>query len=179
MPEIEDHHIVGSKGHIQKLERMKAREKTKRCILYPEDVVKINWDLFITLILLISCVITPLRIAFGEDPEPIGWEVINWTIDGLFLIDIFVVFNSAYYDDDFIIIESRKVIANSYIRSWFMIDAVAIIPFDSFIKMSSQDEGAGATHKNNYQEMIRIARMGRLYKLIKMTKLLRILKIIK
>ena len=112
---------------------MKNRKEKKFGILYPEDHGKVNWDLFITLILLISCVITPLRIAFGESEEPIGWEVTNWTIDSLFFIDIFVVFNSAYYDEDYVIIESRKVIAKSYIYSWFFIDALAIVPFDRFI----------------------------------------------
>ena len=148
-------------------------------ILYPEDVTKTNWDLFITLILLISCIITPLRIAFGEDPEPTGWAVTNITIDLLFLIDILVMFNSAYYDEDFQIIESRKMIANAYVRSWFFIDAVAIIPFEYFVEAATQQsDGSTGGNANNF-EMVRIARMGRLYKLIKMTKLLRILKIIK
>ena len=119
---------------------MKAREKKKKWILYPEDAQKVNWDLFITLILLISCVITPLRIAFGENEEPLGWEIINWTIDSLFFIDIGVVFSSAYYDEDFVIIEDRKLIAASYCKSWLMIDALAIIPFDKFINAFSNNK---------------------------------------
>ena len=130
------------------------------------------------MILLISCIITPLRIAFGEDPEPLGWAVTNVTIDALFGVDIIVMFNSAYYDEDFLIIESRKLIACAYLRSWFLVDALAIIPFEEFVEAFKGEEDGGAGNAN-YQEMVRLARMGRLYKLIKMTKLLRILKIIK
>jgi len=112
---------------------MRARDKVKVGILYPEDPPKVNWDLFITLILLISCILTPLRIAFGEDEEPMGWEIINNTIDGLFLIDILVIFSSAYYDDDYNIIDDRCLIAKSYFYSWFLIDVLAIIPFERFV----------------------------------------------
>ena len=50
---------------------MRARDHKVPCLLYPEDPAKENWDLFITLILLISCALTPYRIAFGEIEEPI------------------------------------------------------------------------------------------------------------
>ena len=55
----------------EKLERMRFRMNKKKNLLYPEDTFKVNWDLFITLILLISCITTPFRIAFGDLKEPI------------------------------------------------------------------------------------------------------------
>lgn len=45
---------------------MHERKQKKACLLYPEDPIKKYWDFYITIILLISCVTTPLRIAFGE-----------------------------------------------------------------------------------------------------------------
>mmetsp|Transcript_26579 Transcript_26579/g.40570 ORF Transcript_26579/g.40570 Transcript_26579/m.40570 type:complete len:153 (-) Transcript_26579:169-627(-) len=91
-----------------KVERMRARKNKKTWMLYPEDQHKVYWDLFITVILLISCILTPYNIAFGGIQEPLGWTMINFTIDGMFLIDILIIFNSAYYDDEFIIVEDRK-----------------------------------------------------------------------
>ena len=74
---------------------------------------------------------TPLSIAFNDienvDPQS---QVIDYIIDSLFLIDIFVIFNTAYYNDDSEIIDDRKEIASAYARWWFMIDLLAIIPFD-------------------------------------------------
>ena len=155
------------KSDRAKLERMRHRTSKINSLFYPEDQFKIIWDLFITLVLLISCVTTPYRIAFGEVVEPVKWKIINFTIDALFLIDIFVIFNSAYYDEDYMIIENRKQIAKGYIYSWFVIDTLAIIPFDVFLS------------EGDYQEMMRIARIGKISRLIKMTRLLRILKIVK
>ena len=63
--------------------------------------------------------------------------------------------------------EDRKLIAKEYLTSWFVIDSLAIVPFDYLLV------------SDNYQEIVRFARIGRISKLIKMTRLLRILKIVK
>jgi len=52
---------------------MKHRDDKKDWILYPEDQSKTYWDIYITLILLITCLLTPWRIAFGEEEDPIEW----------------------------------------------------------------------------------------------------------
>ena len=44
------------------------------------------------------------------------------TIDILFGLDILVIFNTAYYDDDVDLIENRADIAKSYVKLWFWID---------------------------------------------------------
>lgn len=143
-------------------------------MFYPEDQHKVYWDLFITGILLVSCIVTPWRIAFADlsIDEPLEWLVINYTIDCLFLIDILVIFNSAFHNDDFNIVEDRKEIAKQYLSGWFTIDLLAIMPFDLMIESNSSDG-------NNFQDFARIIRLGRMSKLIKMMRLLRILKIVK
>ena len=82
---------------------MYERKDKKPYLLYPEDPFKKYWDFYITIILLISCVTTPLRIAFADPVEgdPLEWDIINNFIDFCFLIDIFAVFCSAYYDAEY------------------------------------------------------------------------------
>lgn len=41
-----------------------------------------------------------------------------------------VIFNSAYYDDEFHIVEDRQQIAVNYLKSWFLIDFLSIFPID-------------------------------------------------
>ena len=86
-------------------------------------------------------------------------------------MDIIAVFFIAYYDEDFKMIDNRKTIALSYLRGMFVIDTVAILPFDYIIK--SSDSSA------NINDMIRITKIGRLYKLVKLTRLLKMIKILK
>lgn len=53
---------------------MYERKEKKMFLFYPEDPCKKYWDFYITIILLISCVITPLRIALGDEKgEPLEW----------------------------------------------------------------------------------------------------------
>lgn len=55
---------------------------------------------------------------------------INTCVDILFFIDIIFAFNTAYYDEDFKIIDNRKRIASSYLKGWFVVDFIAIVPFE-------------------------------------------------
>ena len=57
-------------------------------------------------------------------------KVMNTTIDLLFVFDIIIIFNSAFYNEFNEILDDRKVIAKNYLTGWFTIDVVAIIPFD-------------------------------------------------
>lgn len=51
----------------KKIERMTKRANRKKFLIYPESRFKMWWDLFMTLILLMTCIMTPLDIAFDED----------------------------------------------------------------------------------------------------------------
>ena len=112
---------------------MRARGSKVGFLLYPEDQIKENWDFFICLVFIVSCVITPLRIAYGEIKEPVGWVFVSKVIDTMFFIDILVIFNSAFYDSEFHIVEKRKIIGKEYLKSWFLVDLLAIIPFEDIM----------------------------------------------
>jgi hypothetical protein len=49
----------------EKLNRMRFRQKKSDRLLYPEDTSKVQWDLFIAVILITSCILTPYSIAFN------------------------------------------------------------------------------------------------------------------
>lgn len=80
-------------------------------------------------LLLYTCCQSPYSIAF-IDSDSTSWLVVNTLIDTFFFIDIFVNFTSAYYDLDYELIDDRKVIAKTYLSSWFSVDFLSIIPFD-------------------------------------------------
>jgi hypothetical protein len=51
----------------QQIKRMTYRKTRGKFLLYPEDRFKSFWDIFITLVLLTTCVYTPLEIAFAVE----------------------------------------------------------------------------------------------------------------
>ena len=110
---------------------MKKRDGKKWYLFYPEDVIKSRWDIFMTYCLIFTCISTPIFISFHEDEPGLDeWETVNLIVDFFFAMDIIVVFFSAFYDDDFVIIDEFKYIARNYIFGWFFLDVAAITPFD-------------------------------------------------
>ena len=91
-------------------EKKQKRRKRKVCMLYPNDSFKKYWDIIIALTLVLCALIIPYRVAMTEEDSMI-WVVINYIIDFVFLIDILVVFFSAYRNEDFMLIHDRKKIA--------------------------------------------------------------------
>lgn len=55
----------------------------------------------------------------------------------------------------------------NYLKSWFLIDLISIIPFDIILMYGS------------INRIARFSRIGKLYKIIRMTKMVRLLKIAK
>lgn len=114
-------------------------------MIYPEDTWKEQWDLFVSFILIFTCAVTPYRLSFVSEDD-IDWEIINGIVDLAFFVDMILIFNTAYYDEDFKMIQHRGVIAFSYFRGWFIIDLLAIFPIGYIQKIlpegdvdSSQD----------------------------------------
>lgn len=109
---------------------MTERQFRKKWIIYPEDNWKPYYDVFICLIIVISCIFTPLDIAFfGMLSEHVKWYLV--VIDVIFLTDILINFNSAFYDSHYDCIDDRKEIANNYIKGWFFLDLIAILPIEN------------------------------------------------
>lgn len=101
-------------------------------MLYPEHQIKIFWDLFITLVLLFACLVTPYRIAFiAKDDQ--AWNIIDAVVDVLFVFDMILIFNTAYYDNNYRLIDNRKQIAKAYLTSWFSIDAISVTPMEMLV----------------------------------------------
>ena len=92
-----------------------------------------------------------------------SWKITNYIVDCFFLIDIIFIFNTAIIDEeDSIIIANRSEIAWQYLKGWFTIDLVAIIPFEAILI-----NGESAN-------LVRYTRMGRLNKVFKLMRLVRL-----
>lgn len=116
---------------------MKQRDNKKRYICYPEDRLKNIWEVVISMSLMIACTTTPVYIAFQDDSQQLAmtsWEIMNLVLDCVFGIDIIIMFFSAFHDDEFYLVDDMKMIALNYFRGWFIIDFLAIFPFDKIIQ---------------------------------------------
>lgn len=78
--------------------------------------------------LIFSCIEIPYRLAFIAGDDDITWQVITNIVNCFFIIDILNNFTTAFYDEDFKLVSDRKEIVKKYLRGFFILDFIAIIP---------------------------------------------------
>lgn len=72
------------------------------------------------------------------------------------------------------------MVRKTYLKSWFFIDVLSVIPFDYLLKLLhklTEEEGSVASGRS--AKMIRLARLGRLARLIRLAKLVNLRKFAK
>ena len=61
----------------------------------------------------------------------------DFYLDFVFLIEVVAIFNKPVYDVNQHLVTDRKVIALKYLKGWFILDIIALMPI-SYIKMKSE-----------------------------------------
>ncbi|XP_077863314.1 potassium voltage-gated channel unc-103-like [Saccoglossus kowalevskii] len=112
--------------------------KLQRCTILHYTPFKATWDWLVLLLVVYTAIYTPFAVAFllrekdghfGGYDDPMHF--IDLLVDIMFLIDILINFRTTYVDENLgEVVSSPKKIAMHYLRGWFVIDAVAAIPFD-------------------------------------------------
>lgn len=117
--------------------------------------------------------VVPVRLAFSDE-DPIGWVVAYTLVDVSFLIDIIITFFTSYTDSDNIEVTQHKRIMKNYIKFWFWIDLLSIIPFDYLFSSSGDNTSA-----LNINALFRFAKFSKLYKIVRLTRLAKVFKLLK
>ena len=79
----------------------------------------------------------PVQACFDVEVEGTA-KIIDVMVDIWFGIDILVSFNTAFVVKDRIVVR-RLLIAKRYLRSWFFLDFIAILPVQYFIQTEEID----------------------------------------
>jgi hypothetical protein len=104
----------------------------------------------------------PITIAFSPIwSETKAYETIDMGTNVVFFLDIFVIFNTAFFDKNSEEITDRKRIAAHYIKGMFLIDFISSLPF-----------GQLAPNANEIKlfNMLKIVRVLRISKIINKMK---------
>lgn len=106
---------------------MTSLEQKRTCVIYPENPWKNGWDIFAAILLMICVFWTPWEMCFNIEHRVA--DAFNWIVDAIFLLDMTIIFMSAHTTEDFEVIDDHATIAIIYLKSWFWIDLLAILPF--------------------------------------------------
>ena len=127
-------------------------------------------DIVMTLLILYSCSWEPFKAAFAEGDELNN--ISDYFVDALYCADILINFVTGFRTHNDVEL-NQKVIALTYVKSWFIVDVAATFPWDVL--------AAGATGVNENVDMGEAesgAGVGQLA-LLRLLRLIRILRILR
>lgn len=139
-----------------------------KSLFTPDNGFLKYWSFVLLGCMLWTATIMPYRLCFFEEAYDV-WFGLDMFVDGIFMLDILITFNSAYEERANIIIYDRKKIALKYAKGWLFFDLFACIPFQLFM---SEDGG-------NYNRLVRLARIPRIYRLVRIVRLVRVFRLVK
>ena len=148
----------------QMMTKHKAFMERSPLVISPRTWYMRKWDLVTLVLLLFTAVVTPVEVAFLETSL---WSIMFWinrSVDALFIIDIFLNFFVAIIDpEDGQLIFHHPTIVKTYLKGWFSIDVISVMPFD-LIALIFKDGAVGK---------LKILRVLRLLRLMKLLRILR------
>lgn len=147
-----------------------AEHLERACLLDHNGAFIRKWDSVTMIGLSWTAVVTPVEVAF-VDREVRTLFVLNQIITLIFFIDMILQFFLPYETlgvDGIHIVTNRYHIASHYLKGWFAIDVLSIIPLDS----------VGNITGNTAMEKLKVMRFVRLLRLLKMMRLFRASRIL-
>lgn len=144
------------------------------CTIRHDSLFKAVWDWIILALVIFTAIEIPFSVAFlmplqkdGEKPERLNFYrvtpllVFNLCVDLMFVVDIFINFRTTFIKlntDE--VISNPKQIALHYLKTWFVVDFVAAIPFEFMItpEVDSATTLFGLLKTARLLRLVRVAR---------------------
>lgn len=123
---------------------------------------KAFWDWLILFLVIYTAIVTPYVASFvltrdkqreelNRNPEtrrdtgPVSvysdpLVIVDYIVDVMFIIDIFINFRTTFVDTSDEVVSHPCRIAVHYLKTWFVIDLVAAIPFELLIMIGNTDQ---------------------------------------
>ena len=158
-------------------EREKERKRMARMLIDPRTSAFVGrWDVVTALALLFTATFTPFEISFLGTTEVLSLRFfLNRGIDAIFTFDLvmqfFVMFpqqksvvESVYWVDDL------NAIRLNYLKGWFALDLISILPFWIFDYTS---KCSGDMESTNLLRLVRLMRCIKMIRLVRASRLVK------
>lgn len=146
----------------EELQDMELSAVRKSLILHPHDPLKICWDFFVGVFILLSFFLVPIQLAFVYRINEF-----NYLIDAVFMTDMLLSFRTAYRDteEEAHVIIARKIVKH-YLSTWFIIDFLSSVPFDAIfvVGLGYQENGFLVSSLLKAIRLLRLLRLTRLFR---------------
>lgn len=135
-------------------------------IMHPEQCAFLEtWDLLAILCLVFLAVVAPLQLSL-MDPKLDFLFAVNCVVDMVFLVDLVMHFFLMYpkkTNYGYIYEDSPRAIVVHYLRTWFAVDVISVMPFD-IMAMTMHSQHLQQTKAIKAVRMLRCVKMMRVLK---------------
>jgi hypothetical protein len=122
------------------------------------------WNLLIIFIVLYSCVVAPIRLAFDVVPQT-GTLVLEVLFETVFIVDVVLQFHVMFFSSDGERVQDRVRIAKRYATSWFLTDAASSVPTETIELIL----GGGILSSN--ASVLKLLRLFKIFRLVKLMQI--------
>jgi len=129
------------------------------------------WDTVTVIALAFVAIIAPIQVAMFEAQFD-AMFVLNCLVDLLFAVDLVLQFFIMYpqrTNYGYTLVQNPKKIAIHYLKTWFVIDFISVLPFDLVGLLSESDE----MKKMKALKVFRLLRLLKLLRVLKASRLFR------
>jgi len=149
--------------HKELAEDFDSNKKSTTWLIKAHDERIQRWDMLGLVAVVYTAVVTPFDVSFLE-PKIDAVFFLNRTIDCYFIVDMIFQFFLMPQDKLGRYIKNQKKVAMLYLRSWFVIDFVSVLPFDIVGMVANSDDVS----------QLKVLRVIRVLRLIKPLRIMRV-----
>ena len=139
---IEKYRILTHKGIVYDSlddEEFEDQEDINSLYLDPNSIFSITFDSLLFIVTILSLYEVPLYLAINHDFCKREYftlkDGVNYFIECLNIVDLFLGFFRAYYNWEEQLISKNRVIAKNYLTGWFLFDLFSSVPIYTIFKM--------------------------------------------
>ncbi|GAU95370.1 hypothetical protein RvY_06999 [Ramazzottius varieornatus] len=134
--------------------------KTPPHIILHYTSFKTTWDWMILFLTFYTSIMVPYNVAFEfKTSDSIPTLATDSIVDIVFFIDIILNFHTTFVGPTGGIVSDPKIIRRTYLKSWFLIDLLACLPYDIFNAFDPKAESMGSVF--SAFKVLRLLRLGR------------------
>jgi hypothetical protein len=138
----------------------------------PDNRLRTAWTVVLGWLLVFTCCVLPLRIAFpilfSGTHEPF-WNGLNIFIEWYFVLDVILNFFTGFRTREGALDFRLSSIAKHYLRGWFLVDMMSSIPLDTI----SHATGVEVNIVLRLNKTLRVARLMRVMAILRANKSVR------
>jgi len=135
-------------------------------MVHPLSPFMRRWDLISVWLLLFTALVTPFEVAFIADDPFSPMYFVNLVVNLAFFFDLCLNFCLMYYDPrEQKMISDRRKVAKRYLRGFFLIDLVSVMPYDDITRMT------GGSSNLKILRVVRIIRLAKLLRILRSARI--------